>query len=63
MGASIGIERVFAIMEAQERARAAETGATIRETETDVLVASIGKGMQLRRMELCSEVRRAWRGE
>lgn len=48
MGISIGIERVFAIMEGHMRARAAEQGATIRATETQVLVASIGNGMQVR---------------
>ncbi len=43
VGVSIGIERVFAIMEAQLRARAAQAGGVIRETETEVLVASIGQ--------------------
>lgn len=56
VGVSIGIERVFAIMEQQMRARAAEQGATIRATETQVLVASIGNGMQAKRMELCSRL-------
>jgi histidyl-tRNA synthetase len=48
VGVSIGIERVFAIAEAQARARAAESGSAIRATETQVLVASIGNGMQVR---------------
>eukprot|EP00878_Enallax_costatus_P014599 GHUV01015273.1.p1 GENE.GHUV01015273.1~~GHUV01015273.1.p1 ORF type:complete len:810 (+),score=288.70 GHUV01015273.1:998-3427(+) len=56
VGVSIGIERVFAIMEAQARARAAESGNAIRATETQVLVASIGNGMQIKRMELCSKL-------
>lgn len=47
VGVSIGIERVFAIAEAQARARAAESGTAIRATETQVLVASIGNGMQV----------------
>ncbi len=47
VGVSIGIERVFAIMEAQARQRAAESGNAIRATETQVLVASIGNGMQV----------------
>lgn len=47
VGVSIGIERIFAIMEAQARARAAESGTAIRATETQVLVASIGNGMQV----------------
>jgi histidyl-tRNA synthetase len=47
VGVSIGIERVFAIAEAQARARAAESGTAIRATDTQVLVASIGNGMQV----------------
>jgi histidyl-tRNA synthetase len=31
-----------------------QAGGTIRETETEVLVASIGNGMQPRRMQLCA---------
>ena len=59
VGVSIGIERVFAILEAHLRARAEQTGSPIRATETEVLVASIGNGMQPRRMELAS---RLWSG-
>ncbi|GBF98090.1 histidyl-tRNA synthetase [Raphidocelis subcapitata] len=56
VGVSIGIERVFAILEAHLRARAEQTGTPIRATETEVLVASIGNGMQPRRMELASRL-------
>lgn len=56
VGVSIGIERVFAIMEAQMRAAAETEGATIRETETDVLVASIGNGLQGKRMAVASKL-------
>lgn len=99
VGVSIGIERVFAIMEAQLRLQAEQVrgwlpmgticthasvppqaprssfpashtaltsetarcppeqaGGTIRETETEALVASIGGGMQPRRMRICSEL-------
>ncbi|KAL4421027.1 hypothetical protein ABPG77_007502 [Micractinium sp. CCAP 211/92] len=56
VGVSIGIERVFAIMEAQLRAQAEQAGGTIRETETEVLVASIGGGMQPRRMRICADL-------
>ncbi|EFN53142.1 hypothetical protein CHLNCDRAFT_36479 [Chlorella variabilis] len=57
VGVSIGIERVFAIMEAQLRLQAEQqAGGTIRETETEALVASIGGGMQPRRMRICSEL-------
>jgi len=54
VGVSIGIERVFAIMETQMRAAASASGGTIRETETDVLVASIGNGLQGKRMAVAS---------
>lgn len=49
VGVSIGIERVFAIMEGQMRERAAAAHGIIRATETEVLVASIGNGMQVGR--------------
>jgi len=57
VGVSIGIERVFAIMEAQLREHAAAVGATIRATETQILVASIGNGMQVRLLPV-----RVWLG-
>ena len=47
VGVSIGIERVFAIMEGQAVERAKAAGGFIRSTETQVLVASIGNGMQV----------------
>ncbi|KXZ42548.1 hypothetical protein GPECTOR_136g631 [Gonium pectorale] len=56
VGVSIGIERVFAIMEQQVRERAAAEGKKVRASETDVLVASIGSGLQVRRMELCASM-------
>lgn len=56
VGVSIGIERVFAIMEQQMRDRAAAEGRTIRENETEVLVSSIGNGMQAQRMQICSRL-------
>jgi histidyl-tRNA synthetase len=56
VGVSIGIERVFAIMESQMREQAAAQNGTIRETETQVLVASIGSGLQKKRMELASKL-------
>jgi len=55
VGVSIGIERVFTIMEAQAAARAAAGGPAQRETQTQVLVASIGPDLL--------EVRRAREGE
>ncbi|GAX78396.1 hypothetical protein CEUSTIGMA_g5838.t1 [Chlamydomonas eustigma] len=68
VGVSIGIERVFAIMErqAEERSKALNAeggsggaGVVIRATETQVLVASIGNGMQVKRMEVASMLWRA----
>jgi len=56
VGVSIGIERVFAIMEAKMREAAAASGEAIRENETQVLVASIGNGMQVKRMEIASNL-------
>jgi histidyl-tRNA synthetase len=54
VGVSIGIERVFAIMETQLRAAAAAASGTIRETETQVLVASAGSGLQQKRMQIAT---------
>uniref|UniRef100_A0A7S3QSI3 Histidine--tRNA ligase, cytoplasmic n=1 Tax=Dunaliella tertiolecta TaxID=3047 RepID=A0A7S3QSI3_DUNTE len=54
VGVSIGIERVFAIMEAKVRERAAAQGQPVRATETEVLVASIGNDMQMKRMEVAN---------
>ena len=51
VGVSIGIERVFTIMEA--RAKAA---GTLRQDPVTVLVASIGKGLVPARLALCSEL-------
>ena len=56
VGVSIGIERVFAILESQMRAAAAASGGFIRATATDVLVASIGNGLQTQRMRVASQL-------
>eukprot|EP00879_Flechtneria_rotunda_P029211 GHRR01031496.1.p1 GENE.GHRR01031496.1~~GHRR01031496.1.p1 ORF type:complete len:289 (+),score=145.89 GHRR01031496.1:29-895(+) len=56
VGVSIGIERVFTILEGQKRKQAEDSGVAIRATETQVLVASIGNGMQVKRMGLCSKL-------
>jgi histidyl-tRNA synthetase len=44
VGVSIGIERVFSIMEGQTRARSQAEGKKIRETRTQALVGCFGKG-------------------
>lgn len=54
VGVSIGIERIFAILEELERSRG-----NIRATATQVLVASVGKDLLVTRMELCNELWRA----
>ncbi|MEW5305089.1 MAG: hypothetical protein WDW36_007652 [Sanguina aurantia] len=56
VGVSVGIERVFSIMEGQMRERAAATCTPLRASETEVLVASIGNGLQPKRMELCAQL-------
>lgn len=56
VGVSIGIERVFAILEAQMKEKTKDNNGTIRETETEVLVASIGNGLQPQRMKIASDL-------
>jgi histidyl-tRNA synthetase len=58
VGVSIGIERVFTILEGRLRAEAAAKGGTLRESATTVLVASAGAGMQRARMALAAAL---WR--
>jgi histidyl-tRNA synthetase len=48
VGVSIGIERVFAIMETRVKEKAAAEGRRVRAIETEVLVASIGNNLQVR---------------
>jgi histidyl-tRNA synthetase len=49
VGVSIGIERVFAILEEK-----AEKEKNIRATETEVLIGSIGKNMVCERLKVCN---------
>lgn len=56
VGVSVGIERIFAILEDLERKRA---GGNIRKTQTFVLVGSVGKDLLLERMKLCGELWKA----
>ena len=51
VGVSIGIERVFAILENQ-----AEKAGGLKTTPVQVLVASAGKGMTLERMRIAKEL-------
>ena len=48
VGLSIGIERIFGLLEKKY-----ETTASVRACETEVLVASIGSGMVSERFKLC----------
>ncbi|KAG8200236.1 hypothetical protein JTE90_025012 [Oedothorax gibbosus] len=52
VGMSIGIERIFALMEAKLQ----ENGKKIRSTKTEVFVASAQKNMVLHRMKLLTEL-------
>jgi histidyl-tRNA synthetase len=55
VGVSVGIERIFNILEERARARAAAPGgAPIRATQTQVLVCSIGAGLATHRMRLAA---------
>ena len=51
IGVSIGIERMFLLLEEQAKAENA-----VRASETQVLVASIGKGMVTERLKLLNEL-------
>eukprot|EP01119_Soliformovum_irregulare_P000115 TRINITY_DN1009_c0_g1_i1.p1 TRINITY_DN1009_c0_g1~~TRINITY_DN1009_c0_g1_i1.p1 ORF type:complete len:491 (+),score=177.68 TRINITY_DN1009_c0_g1_i1:339-1811(+) len=55
VGISIGIERVFTIMEN----RAKKSKVVVRETDTEVFVASIDKGQLANRMKICAELWKA----
>lgn len=48
VGVSIGVERVFTVLEAKLRAQAKAANRNIRATKTQVLVGSFGKGLQVR---------------
>jgi len=54
VGGSIGIERIFNILEEKEKA----TG-LVRATETQILVSSLGKNLTAKRMEVLSELWKA----
>jgi len=56
VGVSIGVERVFSILEAQ----ASKAQQKVRTTETDVFVASAQKNLAEERMRVCSEL---WNGD
>jgi histidyl-tRNA synthetase len=51
VGFSIGVERVFSILESK-----AKKDTTFRVTDTDVMVASIDKGLLKERMKICNEL-------
>jgi histidyl-tRNA synthetase len=55
VGVSIGIERIFTILEEYERQRSQAAGlkGEIRKNATNVLVASVGNNMLMNRMKLC----------
>jgi histidyl-tRNA synthetase len=51
VGGSIGIERIFSILEEKAKAEG-----VIRATETQILVSSLGKNLTPLRMEVCSKL-------
>lgn len=53
VGLSIGIERIFSIMEARAKAAGA---ATVRTIETQVMVASGQKNLLEERMRICTQL-------
>lgn len=59
VGCSLGIERMFALMEEAERDAAAAANRPIRASKTAVLVAVIGEVGVAQRMRLCDELWRA----
>jgi len=54
VGGSIGIERIFNILEDKEKKKG-----EIRATETQILVSSIGKNLTAKRLEACATLWRA----
>lgn len=56
VGISFGIERMFNILEQRATERAAAAGHKLRESQTQVLVASIGKNLQMQRLEVCQRL-------
>lgn len=48
VGVSIGVERVFTVLEARLRAEAEAASRKLRSTRTQVLIGAFGKGLQVR---------------
>ena len=55
VGVSIGIERIFSILEEK-----AKNDPSIRSTETQILIAQIGKNLTKDRLKICSELWARW---
>lgn len=53
VGVSIGVERVFTVLEARLRAEAEAASRKLRATRTQVLVGAFGKGLQVRHHRRC----------
>jgi histidyl-tRNA synthetase len=58
VGVSIGIERIFALLEEHERKKseAAGFGGAIQKNATQVLIVTIGKDLILPKMQICAEL-------
>lgn len=59
VGASLGIERLYSIIEAKLTASASPTGGIIKAVPTQVLVAAAGADLLEERMQLCNELWKA----
>ncbi|XP_071452483.1 histidine--tRNA ligase, cytoplasmic isoform X2 [Hetaerina americana] len=56
VGISIGVERIFSILEANVARQKAASGEVLRTTEVEAFVASAQKNMLTHRMELCRDL-------
>lgn len=54
VGISIGIERIFTLLEEDERRQSEARKSVVRKNDTQVLVCSVGGGWLVRRMEVCA---------
>ena len=56
VGISIGIERIFTLLEEDERRQSEARKSVVRKNDTQVLVCSVGPGYLTRRMEVCAQL-------
>ena len=56
VGISIGIERIFTLLEDDERRQSEARKSVVRKNDTQVLVCSVGPGFLTKRMEVCASL-------